>query len=328
MKTTMKKGLVIALCLVMVFSLGACKGNGSKQYKIGIVMLVENGAFLDMKEGMITELAAKGYTEKNTTFDYQCAQGDTTNLQTICSSMDDGSYDLVFTIATPATQAFVNLDSDTPAFFCAVSAPVVAGVITDMTKPDKNATGTSNAIPVGNIFDLADKLTPDCKTFGMVYCTSETNSVNTIKAAEEYLDSKGLSYVDAAVSESSEVKTAVDSLVGKVDAVFVPNDSVIQSAVSSIVEVTRENKLPAYCCSATTVASGCFATYAIDDKGIGAKTADMAAEYLGGKKIEDIPSVVVEADYISINKTSLSNLGVTVPTDLGIDVKYLDDVAK
>jgi putative ABC transport system substrate-binding protein len=325
MKSIMKKGLILLLCLTTAISMFACgKTSASKKHKIGIVMLVENGAFLDMKTGIMNELKDKGYTDENTTFDYQCAQGDTTNLKTICSSMDNGTYDLVFTIATPATQSFVNLNSNTPVFFCAVSSPVAAGVITDMNKPDKNATGTSNAIPVSDIFTLSDKLTPNCKTYGLIYCTSETNSVSTIAAAKKYMDSKGLSYVEASVTDSSEVKTAVDSLVGKVDAVFVPNDSVVQSAITSIVDVTREHKIPVYCSSATTVASGCFATYAIDDAGIGAKTADMAAEYLrGSKKIEDIPSVVVSADYISINTTTMKSLGITVPSDLGTQVQYL-----
>lgn len=326
MKRVSKKVFVMLLCFALALSLCACsKENGSKKHKIGIIMLVENGAFLDMKNGILNELKAKGYTEENTTFDYQCAQGDTTNLKTICSSMDNGTYDLVFTIATPATQSFVNLESDTPVFFCAVSSPVSAGVITDMNKPDKNATGTSNAIPVGNIFSLSAKLTPNCKKFGLIYCTSETNSVNTISAVKQYMDSNGLTYVEAAVGDSSEVKAAAESLVGKVDAMFVPNDSVVQSAITSIVSVSRENKIPVYCSSATTVKSGCFATYAIDDAGIGQKTADMAVEYLNGKKIADIPSVVVSADYISINKATQAALGVTVPEDLGTQVQFLDD---
>lgn len=122
--------------------------------QIGIIIQKENGAFLDMKEGILAGLAQAGYTEETAKIDYQCAQGDATTLATICNAMSE--YDLVFTIATPATQQFVNLESLTPCFFCAVSAPVAAGVISSMETPDMNATGTSNAIPVENIFALAD----------------------------------------------------------------------------------------------------------------------------------------------------------------------------
>ena len=176
------------------------KADGS--YTVGIIQLIENGAFNDMREGFIEELQAKGYTEDKLTVDYKCAQGDATNLQTIAQSMADGDYDLVCTIATPATQAMVNLETDTPVVFIAVSAPVAAGVITDMDHPDKNATGTSNAIPVSDIFALNNQLTPDCKTFGFLYCTSEVNSVNTIEAAKEYCDANGLSYKEATVTNS------------------------------------------------------------------------------------------------------------------------------
>ena len=138
-----------------------------------------------------------------------------------------------------------------------------------MDHPDKNATGTSNAIPVSDIFALNNQLTPDCKTFGFLYCTSEVNSVNTIEAAKEYCDANGLSYKEATVTNSSEVQQAAQSLVGSVDAMFVPNDSVIQASMTLVSEVARDAKIPVYCSSATTVESGAFATVAISDKGIG-----------------------------------------------------------
>ena len=203
------------------------------------------------------------------------AQGDAAALNTICQEMADSGVDLIATIATPATQAMVNLETDIPVFFIAVSNPVGAGVITDMEKPDKNATGTSNAIPVEDIFALSDKLTPDCKTYGMLYNTSEINSVSTVENAKKYLDDQGLSYKEAVVTNSSEVQQAAQSLAGEVDAIFVPNDSVIQSAMPMVTEVARDAKIPVYGSSAVMVDSGAFATIAISDTEIGAQTADM-----------------------------------------------------
>lgn len=127
-------------------------GSSSKTKKVAIIQQVENGAFNDMREGIIKGLKAKGYISGDKDVDYQCADGDETNLNTITQSVANGDYDAVFTVATPATQSMVNQESDIPVFFCAVSAPVAAGVIKDMDKPDMNATGTSNAIPVEEIF--------------------------------------------------------------------------------------------------------------------------------------------------------------------------------
>ena len=236
--------------------------------------------------------------------------------------MADGDYDLVCTIATPATQAMVNLETDTPVVFIAVSAPVAAGVITYMDHPDKNATGTSNAIPVSDIFALSNQLTPDCKTFGFLYCTSEVNSVDTIEAAKEYCDANGLSYKEATVTNSSEVQQAAQSLVGSVDAMFVPNDSVIQASMTLVSEVARDAKIPVYCSSATTVESGAFA---ISDKGIGAMSADMAVQILEGTAVADIPTVVVPASATVINNQTLEALGIALSDDVKNTATIGDD---
>lgn len=250
---------------------------------------------------------------------------DAAALNTICQEMADSGVDLIATIATPATQAMVNLETDIPVFFIAVSNPVGAGVITDMEKPDKNATGTSNAIPVEDIFALSDKLTPDCKTYGMLYNTSEINSVSTVENAKKYLDDQGLSYKEAVVTNSSEVQQAAQSLAGEVDAIFVPNDSVIQSAMPMVTEVARDAKIPVYGSSAVMVDSGAFATIAISDTEIGAQTADMALEYLNGTAMEDIAAVVVPASNMVINQDTADALEITFSDEVQSEATFVKD---
>lgn len=314
----MKKLLATILTVVMATALftgcGSDSDNGNKtdskkDAKIGVVAMIENGAFTDMRDGIIEQLKAEGYSDEN--IDYQCAAGDTTALSTIVSNMTDGTYDMVFTIATPPTQAFVSAESDTPVFFCAVSAPVAAGILTDLETPDKNATGTSNAIPVSTIFELAQNITPFTNV-GIIYSGNEDNATNTAKQAKEYLDSIGVKYVEKTAPTSSDVSTAANALVSEgVDVVFVPNDSIIQDGISQLVDICNENKIPTYASSATTVASGCFATLAIDDKGIGKKTVEMAMEYVNGTSIDKIPAQVVGIDYCSVNKDTMTKLGLT-----------------
>ena len=316
------------LAAVMATGMAACGSSSEKssgKIKVGVIQLIENGAFNDMKDGFIEELRAKGYTEDKCDIVVKSAQGDTATLNTICQEMVDSRMDLVATIATPATQAMVNMDSDIPVVFISVSAPVAAGVTSSMEKPDKNATGTSNAIPVSDIFNLSDSLTPGNKTYGLIYNTGEVNSVNTVKDAKSYLDGKGLKYVEAVVTNSSEIQQAAESLVGSVDAIFVPNDSVVQSGMAQITEITRKNKIPVYACSATTVQSGAFATVAMNDKQIGSQSADMAVEILGGRKVADVPSVVVPASGTVINQNTMEALGVTIPDSVKSTAQLITD---
>lgn len=323
-----KKAACMMLAAVMATGMAACGSSSEKssgKIKVGVIQLIENGAFNDMKDGFIEELRAKGYTEDKCDIVVKSAQGDTATLNTICQEMVDSRMDLVATIATPATQAMVNMDSDIPVVFVSVSAPVAAGVTSNMEKPDKNATGTSNAIPVSDIFNLSDSLTPGNKTYGLIYNTGEVNSVNTVKDAKSYLDGKGLKYVEAVVTNSSEIQQAAESLVGSVDAIFVPNDSVVQSGMAQITEITRKNKIPVYACSATTVQSGAFATVAMNDKQIGSQSADMAVEILGGRKVADVPSVVVPASGTVINQNTMEALGVTIPDSVKSTAQLITD---
>ncbi len=323
-----KKAACMMLAAVMATGMAACGSSSEKssgKIKVGVIQLIENGAFNDMKDGFIEELRAKGYTEDKCDIVVKSAQGDTATLNTICQEMVDSRMDLVATIATPATQAMVNMDSDIPVVFISVSAPVAAGVTSSMEKPDKNATGTSNAIPVSDIFNLSDSLTPGNKTYGLIYNTGEVNSVNTVKDAKSYLDGKGLKYVEAVVTNSSEIQQAAESLVGSVDAIFVPNDSVVQSGMAQITEITRKNKIPVYACSATTVQSGAFATVAMNDKQIGSQSSDMAVEILGGRTVADVPSVVVPASGTVINQNTMEALGVTIPDSVKSTAQLITD---
>jgi putative ABC transport system substrate-binding protein len=250
------------------------------------------------------------------TFTYRNALGDMTALVTNCEAALDDGIDVAVTIATPPTQAFHNLDSGVPQFFISVSNPVGAGVITEMAHPDMNATGTSNAIPVEEMFKLADQLTPGCKVFGLLYCQSEINSVTTANQAKAYMDANGIAYVEQVVTNVSEVQMAVDVLLQQADAIFVPNDSVIQTAMTVVADSAAEYGIPVYGSSAVMVESGAFATISIGDRQIGAITADMLHAYLTGTPIEEIPAVVVDEFTMVINLATADMIGVALPADV------------
>lgn len=324
----MKKGIVLTLTAAMLLTLAACggktAGGGAETVDVGIIQMADNGAFTDMRDGFEARMRELGYTEEEMTFDEQNANGDAGTLNSICQNMADGGKDLIVTIGTPATQAIVNMQTGIPVFYISVSNPVGAGVITDMEKPDKNATGTSNAIPVEEMFRLADTLTPGCGTYGLIYNTGEINAVTTVENAKAYMDANGIDYKEAVVTASSEVQQAAQSLAGEVDAFFIPNDSMVQSAMPQVAEVAKEAGVPVYGSSAVMVASGAFATISIDDVTIGGLTADMAAQYLEGTPIADIPSYVVSEFTTVINRTTAAALGITLPQDVLDTATFVD----
>ena len=321
-KSLVKKMTAVVLAVFMVVSLSACsssktsQGTNGKKLKVGIIQMIENGAFNDMRDGFIQELRDKGYSEDKLEIVVKNAQGDTSNLNTIAQEMSDGSYDLVATIATPASQTFVNMKSETPQVFIAVSDPVKAGIVSTMEKPDHNATGTSNPIPVAKIVDLSKTLTPGIKTFGIIYNTSEVNSVSTVNKAKEYMAAQGYAVSEAVVTNSSEVQQAIEGLLSGVDAVFIPNDSVIQNAMPTVAAAAKTAQKPVYGSSAVMVNSGALATVAIGDKAIGAASADMAVQIFEGKTPADIPAVNVEATDTLINQTTADAIGITVPATI------------
>lgn len=309
----MKKITIILLMITILIASASCtkeKDSKDKKITVGIIQLADNGAFTDMREGFISQLRELGYSEDELVINYKNAQGDMTNLNAICQEMVNENVDVIAAIATPAAQAIVNMGSDIPVIFISVSNPIGAGIISDLKKPDKNATGTSNAIPVDELFKLSDSLTPEVKTFGLLYNTGEINSVTTINNAKKYLTANGYKYVETIVTNSSEVQQAAQSLVGKVDAIFVPNDSVIQSAMPQVAEIAKEAKIPVYGSSAVMVASGAFATISISDVEIGKMSADMADQYIKGTPINEIPAVVVSSFETVINKATADAIGV------------------
>lgn len=322
----MKKALSIVLALVLlcgVFSACGKVANNTdadtprdtdKVYKVAVVQLGDNGAFTEMREAFIQRMRELGYDEAKMTFDILNAQGDQSTLQTICAGLKDGNYDLVVPIVTPATAAVVNQELTVPVVFISVTNPVVSGILTTMEAPDKNATGTSNIVPVDRIFTWAKELTPNVKNIGILYCSGEQNAVQTAEKAKAYLSQNGYTYKEVTVANSSEVAQAAQSLAGEVDAIYVPIDSTVQTAMTEVVKAATDKKIPVYGSDPVMVKSGALACVSCYNTQLGQKSAEMADEILRGKKVSEVPAVAMEEFQYVINKATADTLGISVPS--------------
>lgn len=331
----MKKFLSVILCAALAaVSFTGCAGQASassqaapseasasaapassKTYKVAIVQLVDNDAFTQMIQAFEDKMRSLGYREDKMTFDVKNAQGDMSTLNSICAKVKSSDYDLVVPIVTPAAQAVVSQSPKAPVVFISVTDPVGAGILSDMKKPDKNATGTSNIIPVDKIFTLAKKLTPSVKKVGILYCSGEKNAVLNAKKASDYLTKNGYGVTESTVTNSSEVQQAAQVLAGKVDAIFVPTDSTVQSAMPQLVEAANGKKIPVYGSDPVMVKSGALACVSVSNKQLGERSAEMADEILKGKQPADVPAEALTDYQYVVSKKAAQTLGITLPTD-------------
>lgn len=324
----MKKPLAVLIStfmtLALVFSLTACapsktENTGSTEgpKKIGIVQIVEHPSLNTIRESLIEELQAQGYKDgEQIAIDYQNAQGDQTNLKTIAQKFVSNKYDLIIAIATPSAQAVVSETKDIPILFSACTDPLGSGLVTDMEKPGGNVTGTSDAVSAEKIMELAKRITPDFKTIGALYNSSETNSVAVINELKEYAKKSNIAVMDATVTNSSEVQQAVTSLVDKADVLFSPIDNTVASAMPVVTQITNKAKKPIYVGADSMVKDGGLATYGINYQVLGKETGAMAAEILQGKKPGDMPVKTMKDMDIYLNKTTANAIGITIPDDV------------
>ena len=212
-----------ALALAASMSFAAKK---QKVIKIGAIQLVEHPALDASYKGFIDGLKEAGYEDgKNIKIIYENAQGEQANCVTIADKLVSQRCDLIFAIATPAAQAVANKTETIPVLVTAVTDPKTAGLVESNEKPGTNVSGTSDLTPCMEQIKLLKKLVPDAKKIGLLYCSSEENSKFQISIAKKACDMNGLKYVDATVSNTNEVQQVVQSLVGKVDAIYSPTDN-------------------------------------------------------------------------------------------------------
>ncbi|MFD1465825.1 ABC transporter substrate binding protein [Lapidilactobacillus mulanensis] len=290
-----KKHLLMALSLVAMLALftGCTKKKAADdgKIKIGILQLIDQSALDEARKGFVSELKAAGYEDaKNITIDYVNAEGDQSNLKTMSERLARDKNTLNLAIATPAAQAMITADQKTPLLFTAITDPVNAGLVSNLNKPNKNATGVTDSVPVASQLDLLQELFPKAKTIGLLYNAAEPNSVVQIKQAEKILKKKGIAYKASTVATTNDVEQATASLAKQVDAIYIPADNVLTAAMATVGKVSEKAKVPVIPATIPMVELGGVATRGIDYNLLGRQTAKMAIKIIKDKKaVKDLP---------------------------------------
>lgn len=287
--------------------------NSQKIIKIGILQQINQQALDDARKGFIAELAANGYQDgKNIKIDYLNAQGDQSNLKTMSDRLKNDQNTLNLAIATSAAQALQRADPDTPLIFTAITDPTSAGLVTDINKPDKKATGVTDMVNVAGQIKLIKKLAPKAQTVGLLYNAAEANSTMQVKLARAALKAQGYQIKAKTVSSTNDVQQTTQSLAKTVDAIYIPADNTVAAAMTTVGKITAETKTPVVPAASTMVQDGGTATNSISYYQLGQQTAQMAIKIIKGKKPTQLAVESPSKVQVVVNKAQMQKQGISV----------------
>ena len=320
-----KLGLLLVISIMLVAVVGCGSSGSGKQYKIAISQIVEHPSLDATREGFLAALKDAGIVEgENLKLDYNNAQGDPNNNMTIAQKIAGEKYDLVLGIATLPAQALASQVKNSPVMFAAVTDPLDAKLIDNLEKPGGNVSGASDTNPeaISQLMDFVAGNFPDVKTVGVVLNQGEPNAVVMTNLAEKALEKHGIKIVKASVTNTSEVKQAAESLVGRADAIYITLDNTVVEAVSTVIQVANDNDIPFFSSDRDSVEKGAFATVGFKYYDHGYQAGQMAVQVLKeGKKIGDLKVTVPEKLDLILNLKAAEEQGITVTDAMKEQVK-------
>lgn len=286
----------------------------AKDVTVAVTAIVEHPALDAARDGVKDALAEAGYKEgENLKFIYQSAQGNPATVAQIARQFVGEGPDVIVPISTPSALAVVSATRDIPVVFTAVSDPVGAQLVKDLKKPGGNVTGLSDMSPVVEHIKLIKEVMPNIKKLGYLYNSGETNSVSLLAALKEAAAAEGIEIVESAATKSAEVQGAARALVGRADAMYLPTDNTIVSALESAVGVAEESKLPLFTADTDSVKRGALAALGFNYYDVGKQTGAIVVKILKGEKPGDIAVDIAKGTDLVINLGAAKKMGVEFP---------------
>ena len=321
----MKKLIALSLILLLsffAFANGSQEEGGDDSYLIGVSKLMSHAALDAVEEGMQDYLATTGL---NIRYDFQNANGDISTSATIAQLFRDEGVDVALGIATPTAQALANIFTDVPVVFAAVTDPVDAGLVETLEGSENtNVCGVSDLSPVETQIKLLMDVT-GAKVIGNIYASGEANGVALRNMAKEAVEKLGGTFVDAAITNSSEVMMAAQSIIDRVDAIYIATDNAVISALSAVDQVCSQAGKPLFSADPSGVAGlDCLIAWGFDYYAIGEATGKAIEQILTGTPSGSIGTIMLTdpADFeLWFNLDTAEQLGIEIPQE------YLDMAA-
>ena len=289
---------------------GTATATTQPTYTIGVAVIMSHPALQAVQDGFEEVLKEQGI---NYTLVSKNAQGDPSNSATIASDFaSDKRLDLILAISTPIAQAIANIEKDRPILFSAVTDPVDAGLVPSWDQAGPNITGTSDLNPEAKPVSLVQEAMPDVKTIGVLYNSSEPNSLVQVTAYQKEAADLGLTIKAQAITAAAEISVGLESLSG-VDAILIPTDNTVVASIGSVIQFGQEHQIPVFCADTSTVSLGTIATRGLSYHDLGRATGDMAVQIL--RDHVDISTIKPEATTsteLLVNPDAAKTYGLTL----------------
>lgn len=294
--------------------------GGKEHYTIGISQFAEHGSLDNCREGFLLGLEEEGFVEgENLTVDYKNAAADMGTAGQIADSFVADRVDLICAVATPTAQSAYNaaMDREIPVIYTAVTDPVEAQLAAENGEAVGEITGTSDKLPVEAQLEMIRTLLPKAEKIGIMYTTSEANSISSIEEYKRLAGKYGFELIEKGISTTADVALAADDLLSKVDCITNITDNTVVASLPTILEKANEKKIPVFGSEIEQVRNGCLAAEGLDYIALGKQTGKMAAQVLRGeKKASEMAYEIITEPGFYVNTKVAETLGVEVPTEL------------
>ena len=320
-----KKMVAVLVSAMMTMGLlTGCKSSGSKsgdaEYTIGISQFAEHGSLDNCREGFIEGLKEEGIEEgENLKIEYKNAAADQGTAKQISDTFVSDKVDLICGIATPSAQAAFNsaMNSDIPVIYTAVTDPAEAKLVDDEGNPVGEITGTSDELPIKEQLEMIREILPDAKKVGILYTTSEANSVSALSTYKKLAGDYDLEIVEKGVTQTADISLAAEELLGEGDCLTNLTDNTVVNSLATILDKANAQKIPVFGSEIEQVKLGCLAAEGLDYIKLGKQTGKMAAQVLKGeKKASEIKYETISEPGLYVNTKAAENLGITIDESL------------
>lgn len=312
---TKSTALFLALCVSVSLGLSNCRSPKNKEFKLVIVSIVEIEPIAQLRKGFRDRFENSQFFKDNkVTITEENAQGDAGLTNQIADKIAAEQPDLVYVLGTPMAQAIQKKAPNVLLVQGAVTDPVAAGLANSWTGSGKKYVATSDLPPVQKQVELIRLLTPQVMRLGVIYNPGEVNSVAVVSRLRDQITKAGgnLKLVERPIANSGDVAAAVQSLLGNIDAIYLPPDNTAHAALPVLGKFTRENKIPLYATVSNALDQGALATLSLDFTQLGGESADLALQVLGGKDPSTIPIQISENPTVTINGKVATAYGLDV----------------